>query len=226
MKTPSTPVIVLVGTVLLNVVVCQAGHAQGLLNESGRATVNPLPAPTGGYGANPQEYLAVSWSVVENASKIYLYSYTVQNPAGDVLVTPAGGLTATPATFDTFSVDFNTTPSGKYLPGSIAGGSLQQVNTSDLVWSFNSPVSPGASAPTVSFQSDFAPTYGYANAANPNQPSAWASVLESSQEIPVPDPPNAVPEPAPVSLFALAGLLFLPVGFAMREKASPAPQRC
>jgi hypothetical protein len=211
MKTPSL-LIVLVGTILLNFILCQPGRAQGLLNESGRATVNPSPAPTGGYGAHPQEYLTVSWSVVENASKIYLYSYTVQNPTGDVLVTPTGGLTLTPATFDTFSVDFNTTPSGQYLPGSIAGGSLQQVNTSDLAWSFNSPVSPGAGTTTLSFQSDFPPTRGYANAANPTQPSAWASVLESSQEIPVPDAPNAVPEPAPVALFALAGLLFLPKG--------------
>jgi hypothetical protein len=215
---PTHIVSLLLGTSLLNGALSQTGQAQGLLNESGTSTLAPAVVPIGGYGANPQEYLGVSWSVVENASGTYLYSYTVHNPAGDVVLNPAGGLTSTPEVFDGFSVDFNTTLAGEYLPGTLTGGAYQEVNPVGTAWFFNPAVAAGSSGGTVSFQSDFPPTSGEAGALGA---MPWSSYSPNGQEVAVPDlsgPPTSVPEPAPMALFAAAGLFFVPFGFAMKKK--------
>ena len=219
----TAPIVALIsGAILLAGAPPETARAQSLLDESGTSTLAPSLTPVGGYGANPQEYLQVSWSVVENPSGIYFYSYTVNNPAGDVLLSPAGGLTSTPEIFDTFSVDFDTTKPGEYLPGSVSGGALQEVNAIDIAWFFNPSIPAGSSAPTVSFQSDFPPTSGNANAEDASPPSPWSSLSLNGQQVAVPDAPAAVPEPAPLALFAVAGLLFLPAVVVRRKKSGPA----
>lgn len=217
MKTQPYSFFALLSTaILIEGVLCQTSQAQGLLNISGTSTLAPSLTPIGGYGASPQEYLSVSWSVVENPSGIYLYSYTVHNPVGDVLMNPSGGLTSTPEIFDSLAVDFNTTVAGEYLPGTQTGGSFQLVNTVDLAWFFNPAVAAGSSAPTVTFQSDFPPTSGNASA---DGAIPWSSVSPNGQELAVPDPPSAVPEPSSAALVAMAGLLFVPVGLATRKNS-------
>src|ERR1700743_2846528 len=85
---------------------------------SGTTILSPVIAPPGGYAANPQEYLSVAWSVSENSSDIYTYSYTITNPKGDEFMNGNGVPNGTPEIFAAFSLDFNTTAAGAYIANS------------------------------------------------------------------------------------------------------------
>lgn len=186
-------------------------NAPGLLNESGSAILAPSLAPTGGYAVNPQEYLQVSWSVVENASDVYTYSYTLQNPANDVLLNNDGTLTSSPEQVEAFSLSFNTAAPGAYISGSQTGGAFREVNNNDLAWFFSPAVSPGGGA-NVSFQSDLAPGEGDAAAQGASPPGPWSSVSPNGQTLPVPSQVLIAPEPSTIALLvipALLGLAFL-----------------
>lgn len=156
------------------------------------------------------EALTVSWSVVENASDIYTYTYTVNNPVGDVALNNDGTPTIRPEIVDAFSVAFDTTVSGAYLTGSQTGGQFGANNgTAGLFWYFTA-VNPGNSSGPLSFESDLPPTLGNANALNQNPPSPWSSSPDG-QQVPVPGNVTVpAPEPTTTTLLALTALLLLP----------------
>jgi len=204
-------------TALFTGLPCQTGHAQGLLNESGQATL----ADAFGTATGP-EALTVGWSVVENSSDIYTYSYIVQNPTGDLLLNGDGSPTSTSEIVDAFSVQFDATIPGAYQAGTQTGGLTDQDNgVAGLSWSF-AAVNPGGSSPSLSFQSVLAPGLGNANATDDNPPSPWRST-PGGQQVPV---PLAVPEPDTLALVAGA-LLMMPfrraVGRFIRPGGSAIP---
>jgi hypothetical protein len=190
-------------------------NAQSLLNETGTSILAPTLAPPGGYASNPQEYLSVSWSVVENASLVYTYTYTIQNPTGDVLMNNNGTLTTTPEIYEAFSIGFDTTVPGAYIPNTQTGGNFDEVNSIDLAWFFGPAIGAGSSA-TVSYESYMAPTMGNANASGAPLPSPWSSSAANGQQLPIPDAPATVPEPKSAVLIALTAL-FIPA--VVRKKA-------
>jgi hypothetical protein len=205
---------------LTAVVFSPTARAQGLLNESGSATL----ADVFGTATGP-EALTVNWSVVESPFFVYTYTYTVQNPAGDVLLNGDDTPTSNPEIVDALSVQFNATVPGAYVANSQSGGATEQNNgAAGLFWSF-AAVSPGASSPALSFQSDLPPVQGNANASGDNPPAPWSSV-PNGQQVPV---PSSVPEPATFSLLAGTLLLF-PFRAAIvrigrkREDVNPPPK--
>jgi hypothetical protein len=198
------------GAILLSGALCQTANAS-LLNIAGSSTLgNSAGVPI------PMENLIVDWRVVENASLVYTYSYTVYNPIGDVLlptiVPPSlgGGIESV----DGFSVAFNTTVPGLFLPGTYTGGFLTGNEGNDgnagLFWSF-APVPAGSKSPILSFQSDYGPTVGNANAQDADPPSPWASTSPGGTTVPVPSltPMPGLPEP---TTLISGALLLLPFG--------------
>ncbi len=102
---------------------CGTTHAQTLIATNNSALANVFGVSTG------PEALVIGWSVVESATGVYTYTYTVNNPAGDVLLTSAETApTGTPEIVDSFSVGFNTTLLGAFIPGSQAGGAFDLNN--------------------------------------------------------------------------------------------------
>lgn len=199
------------GAFLLPGLPCQTAQAQGLFNETGASVL----ADAFGTASGP-EALNVSWSVVENASDVYTYTYTVNNPSGDVVLNNNGTPTSTPEIVDAFSVGVNTTVPGAYVPSSQAGGSSQQNNgVNGLFWSF-AAVPAGSASPALSYESDLPPTQGDAVAQDSNPPSPWSS-LPYGDTVPVPDSPIVVHEPTATVLLALTALLLLPFGATVRR---------
>ena len=190
---PKTIIALAAGAILLSGVLDQTAQAV-LLNESGTSILaDSLGANTG------PEALPISWSVVENASLIYTYTYTVNNPVGDVVLNNTGTPTSTPEPVDAFSVGFDTTAGGAYISGSQTGGLFDENNgTAGLFWLLVS-VNPGTSSGPLSFQSDQPPTLGNANAQDANPPSPWSS-NPNGQQVPV---PITVPEPGTWALVAI-----------------------
>jgi hypothetical protein len=209
MKTHGKKIIVMAaGVVWMSGIFSQTIQAQNvLLNETGTSTL----ADTFGINTGP-EALTISWAVVENNSGIYTYSYVVNNPLGDVILNNSGQPTSTPEIVDAFSVVFDTTVAGAYVPGTQTGGVGNQNNgTSGLFWSFTA-VNPNTSSPILSFESELPPTMGNANAQDANPPSPWSSIPDG-QQVPV---PTEVPDP-PTTALLTGTLLFLSI---MRKKAS------
>jgi hypothetical protein len=196
---PRSNAFVALAAVLLAGALSQTALAGALLNESGQAIL----ADAFGVATGP-EALTVDWSVLENSSGIYTYTYTILNPAGDLILNDAGVPTSTPEIVDAFSIGFNTTLPGAYVPGSQTGGSAEQNNGIDgLFWSF-AAVNPGAGSPALSFQSYLAPGLGNANAQDGNPPSPW-STIPAGQQLPVPEP---VPDSSS-TLVLLTGCLLM-----------------
>jgi hypothetical protein len=223
MKRHAKPMVALIfGAILLPGLLCQTAQAQTaqwLLNESGTSIL----ADAFGTATGP-EALTVNWSVIENSWDIYTYSYTVNNPAGDVILNNQGQPTLTPEIVDAFSVGFNTTLPGAYLPFSQYGGySDQNDGVNGLFWSF-AAVKAGSASPVLSFQSFLPPAWGDAGAQDANPPSPWSSI-PYGQQVPVPDPPTEVAEPTTAALLVLTALLLLPFRSTVRksisEKAQP-----
>jgi hypothetical protein len=186
---------------------CQTGNNAGLLDISGTSSLaDAFGTATG------SEALSVNWSVVENPSLVYTYSFTIQNPAGDVLLNNNGSPTSTPEIVDAFSVGFNTTVPGAFIAGSQTGGLSQQNNGVDgLFWTF-AAVDAGTNSPTLSFESDLPPTLGNACAQGANPPSPWSSVPYGQQD-PVPQTATQdVPDSA-TTFTLLAAVLLLLVPF-------------
>jgi hypothetical protein len=199
---------------LLSGLLCPTLQAQGNFDEKG----NSVLADVFGTASGP-EALIVTWTVVENASGIYTYSYNVNNLAGDVLLTDSDQPTSKPEIVDTLTVAFDTTAPGAFVPLSQTGGSCDvNLGPFGLFWSFT-PVQPGSTSPTLSFESDLPPVLGNASATDSSPPSPWSSSPDG-QQVPVPDPQTDVPEPAPAALVALA-LLFIPSRAALRKKTGP-----
>ena len=200
MKIHAKPLVVLaLGAILIAGLRCQTAQAQEvLLNESGTSVLaDALGANTG------PEAITVFWSVVENVSSVYTYTYSVSNAVGDVVLDNHGNPTSTPEIVDAFSVGFDTTQPGAYIMNSQQGGLYDANNGSaGLFWAF-AGINPGTVSGPMSFQSDLPPVLGNANAQDRNPPSPWSS-NPNGQQVPV---PGAVPEPPATILLALASLL-------------------
>lgn len=193
------------GAIALPALLGQTAHAGGLLDEAGKSVL----ADVFGSSSGP-EALVVTWSVVENACDIYTYSYTVNNLTGDVLLNNEGQPTSTPEIVDSYSLSFDTTAPGAYLPSSQAGGLINQnKGVNGLFWAF-APVQLGNHNSVLSFESDMPPTSGAASASDADPPSPWTS-LPDGQFVPVPDGPEAVPEPTTAALAGLAVLVLIPL---------------
>jgi hypothetical protein len=204
---------------MLPALLCQKADAQGRVVEFGKSILADV------FGAaNGPEALGVVWSVGESDSGLYTYSYTVINPLGDVLLTDQGQPTSTPEIVDSFSVGFDTTAPGAYVPSSQTGGTVDlDLGTAGLFWYFP-PVPPGGRSPLLSFESHAPPTLGNADASDANPPSPWSS-SPSGQPVGVPgDPQTDVPEPTTVALFVATGLLLLALRFKFWKKAG-SPQQ-
>ena len=184
-----------------------ASATLAVLIESSGGTPGAILADVLGTASGP-EALTVSWSVTENASDVYTYTYVVNNPSGDVLLNNDGSVSTTPEIVDAFSVSFDTTGSGTYNAGSQSGGASQQNNgVSGLFWSF-AAVNPGGSSPSLSFQSANPPVLGNASASDGNPPSPWSS-YPNGQQVPVPaGPPVIVIPPQNQSVAAGAAATF------------------
>lgn len=197
------PVLALAGGLAL--IAGSGVHAQGVL-----APLTPGgPADSGssyladvlGSGPTSPESLTVSWSVSEDLSGIYTYSYTVFNPAGDIQL-PGSVSPGSPEIVDYYSVNFDTTVAGALIPGSLFGGAYSAPNSTGVFW-IMAPVQAGTSGPKLSFQSDLPPVYGNANASDANPPSPWSS-SPAGQPVPVPNISGAItPEPDTLALFAV-----------------------
>lgn len=186
------------GVVLLSIMPCQTARAQGSFPESGTAIL----ADSFGI-ATGAEALTVNWTVTES-DNVYTYSYTIENPAGDVVLHTDGSATTTPEIVDDFSVAFDTTVAGAYVASTQTGGTFQENNGTDgLFWVFDD-VYPGSSSPTLSFESDLPPVLGDAEASGEPPPSPWSSIPNGDQ-VPI---PAVVPEPATLMLVAGSLLLF------------------
>lgn len=181
---------------LLTVVPCLTSHAT-LINQSGTATLADVDGAT-----TPPEALTVSWSVVENPSAIYTYTYTISNPSGDVLIPPNSGSEIV----DSFVLHFNSTIPGAVVSFNDATG----LGASGLAWFF-SPVAAGSSSGALSFQSDDPPTMGDASASDDNPPSPWAG-----DQLPV---PTTVPDSMSTVALLAGMVLLLPICSSLREKA-------
>lgn len=222
MKKTAKPILVLASGALFIALITQPTTAQGQLNISGTSILSPSFLPTGvlgsGYTAYPEEYPTVLWKVVEN-SGVYTYTYTVNDPTGDVqLNIPSGTLTSNPETVDSFQLSFDTTSSG-YVAGSQAGGAgtttLNNDQTGGLFWGFN-PISPSSSSPTLSFLSTLPPVFGYAEASDSVSPSPWVS---NPGETPNALLPMPAPEPSTMALL-VGALVFMPLRSFLKRRAS------
>ncbi|MGP8198456.1 MAG: hypothetical protein ACLQU4_03010 [Limisphaerales bacterium] len=192
------------GAIALPALLCQTAQAGGLLNETGESVL----ADVFGTSSGP-EALVITWSVVENTSDIYTYSYDVHNPAGDVLLNSEGQPTSTPEVVDSYSVSFDTTAPGAYVPSSQVGGLINENNgIYGLFWAFV-PIPAGKMGQVLSFESDLPPMPGTADASDANPPSPWSS-LPDGQFVPVPDAPDPVPEPTTAALAGLTVLVLVP----------------
>lgn len=198
----------------------QQSSAQTLLDQTGTSILGPSLAPTGGYAQNPQEYLTISWSVIENNSGVYTYSYTLNNPTGDVLLNPNGSLTATPESVDYFSVSFNTTAPGAYMDGSQSGSPFESADSVDLAWFLNPSIAAGGSSATLSYESDLPPASGYGDAAGGGPPAPWSTISSpTGPALPVPDV-TSVPEPEISTLLGAAGGFGFLFRFAFRARGA------
>jgi hypothetical protein len=197
MKNNAKSIIALPGAVALAGLLCQTAPAQ--------LVIDPLTtvvlADAFGTATGP-EAVTITTEVTETAG-VYTYSYIVNNPSGDVLLNANGSPTSTPESVDAFSVSFNTTAPGAFVPGSQTGGVYDSNNlVGGLFWAFDA-INAGNSGPTLSFVSDEPPTLGNANAQDANPPSPWSSA-PNGQQVPV---PSDVPEPATMTLLALTALV-------------------
>jgi hypothetical protein len=215
MKTNQNPIHRLPWMALaLFALVCHSAQAQSIvLNQPGTSVLADYAGTTAG-----PEALTVSWTVTENASDLYTYTYVVNNPAGDVLL-PGSYSPGTPEIVDSFLLNFNAALQGTLVGAPTAGNGTLNYGSYGLFWSFQ-PVQAGHSTTLLSFESEMAPIWGDASASDDNPPSPWSS-SPYGQPVPVPDPLVALPEPSSLALLFLAVLLFLPMAFRKPGKAIP-----
>jgi len=209
MKRNSKPLVALAsGALFACGVLVQPAHAT--IISSGTASL----ADAFGVDTGP-EAVTITYAV-DLTGGIYTYTYKVNNPTGDVLLTSTGGTTTTPEVVDAYAISFDTLIPGAYISGSQSGGASQQNNgVAGLFWGF-SAVSPGNSSATLSFESDDPPTLGNANAQDSNPPSPWNSTPHG-QQVPVPQTATVPDGTATAGL--LGGILtLLPFGLKRRNR--------
>jgi hypothetical protein len=164
-----------------------APQAQATLIQSGTAilgdvTGTPLPTP---------EDLTVNYSVNLTGST-YTYSYTINNPAGDVVL--GGQNNGNPEIAESFNINFNT--GLEYIPGSATATTPGWTAGADLIVGLNGltwqqlAINNGFSQ-TVTFQSPYGPVPGAANASDASPPAPWSSLSPNGQMVPVPQPLGA-----------------------------------
>ena len=159
-------------------------QTQAALIESGTAVLGDVigtPTPT-------PEDLTVDYSVNLTGST-YTYSYTINNPAGDMIL---GGQNAgNPEIAESFQLNFNTAL--EYIPGSAtstapgwtAAADLD-INGNGLTW-VQLLITNGFSQ-TVTFQPPYGPVLGAANASDASPPAPWSSLSPNGQLVPIPQP--------------------------------------
>jgi hypothetical protein len=200
MKIYIKPIVALIsGPILLSALLCQTAQASIIMVETNTAIL----ADAFGSTSSP-EAITIGYSVTENTvSDVYTYTYTVNNPAGDVLLT--GPNVGKPEIVDLFAVDFGAAVPGAVIPGSILGGTAGKILGGDSVeWALLTPnVAAGTSSAPLSFQSLFAPTLGNASAMDANAPSPWDSYPDGEQ-VAVPNVPDSAS-----TMTLLAGMMLL-----------------
>jgi hypothetical protein len=210
MKMHKKPLIALVsGPILLAGLLCQTAHAATVMVETNTAVLADI------LGANTgPEALTVGYSVTKDTiSDIYTYTYTVNNPAGDVIL--GGADAGQPEILDLFSVDFNASVLGAVL-GTPTGGTFGENNgIFGISWFLLTPnVAAGANSGPLSFESLDAPIMGDASASDANPPSPWDSSPDGNP-VPVPFVPDSTS-----TMPLLAGMmLLLPFGSVLKKKA-------
>jgi hypothetical protein len=149
------------------------------------------------------EAITVSWSVVEDPLDVYTYTYTINNPAGDVML-PGSPNPGSPEIVDSFGVTFDASAPGAAVSGPTGSLFEENVGTGGLFWFIYPVIEPGTSSGPLSFQSDDAPTFGNASATDDNPPSPWTSI-NGGQEVPVPmtSVPDAMSTAGPLAGVAL-----------------------
>jgi hypothetical protein len=217
MKIQIKPLIALIsGPMLLTGLLCQEAQAQIITIETNTATL----ADALGVNTGP-EALTVGYSVTENTiTKVYTYTYTVNNPTGDVLL-PGTVNAGTSEIVDLFAVDFDASPTS-LIAGSLTGGTIGfgQAGTG-VEWLLLTPnITAGGNSTALyggvplSFESMNGPTMGNASAADGNPPSPWDSSPDGN---PVP-----VPTPDSTSTMALLGgvMLLLPLRSVIKNRST------
>jgi hypothetical protein len=134
---------------------------------------------------------------------VYTYTYTINNPAGDVML-PGSPNPGSPEIVDSFGVTFDASAPGAAVSGPTGSLFEENVGTGGLFWFIYPVIEPGTSSGPLSFQSDDAPTFGNASATDDNPPSPWTSI-NGGQEVPVPmtSVPDAMSTAGPLAGVAL-----------------------
>jgi hypothetical protein len=214
MKNQTKPIVALgCGAILLAVMPCQTTQA-ALLDISGTSILADL---NGTGTASPPEALTISWSVIEDVSDVYTYTYYINNPAHDVVLSDD-----LPEIVGVFGVSFNILNPHAVVGGpSGADGSFYAPGFG-VSWNYSSPdnVPAGSTSGPLTFESDLPPSPGDASASDANPPSPWAS-SPNGQQVPVPGTGNfSVPDSMNTMALLAGVLLLLPFEFAMRKKTS------
>jgi hypothetical protein len=210
MKNQIKPVMAAGCVAVVSIMISTAATEGGPLDISGTSIL----ADVNGTATGP-EALTVAWSVVENGSGIYTYSYDISNPANDVQLAGAYNPGASEY-FDSFTVSFDAAAPGAVL-GSPTGAPVSLNLGSGVFWFIPSGVLAGASTGPLSFQSDLGPTWGVASAADDSPPSPWSS-SPSGQSVPVPAPDE-------MNTLMATAVAFLILGFGS-QLAAPRMSRC
>jgi hypothetical protein len=243
MKTHLKPLVALgSGTLLFSGLLCQTAQAQQVIGQSASALapggsisgVTTL-ADTQGVNYGSDEILTVDWSVLEPSAGSYVYQYTLFNPAGDLIL--SGPNAGQSEIVDQFSVGFNDTAPGAYVPLSQTGGTLPNIVSGPeggggVNWVLGTPeVAAGANSGLLSFDSSLAPSDGNAQASDSTAPSPWSSSPEGGYlpvpgngtfSVPVggyfaPHQSNGVPDEANTMTLLAGVMLLLPFRSAIKK---------
>jgi hypothetical protein len=197
MKRYIKPSIALVsGPVLLAGLLCQTAQAQQTSGQSasslsvgGSISGVTIMADEAGANYGSSEILTVDWSVGEPSSGSYVYTYTVYDPAGDVIL-PPNAQAGSPENVDLFDLDFNPTLVGAVTGSSSANGPGYDIGST--AFEYGIYIDAGQNSGPLVLDSDLPPTSGDASASDATPPSPWSSSPNGGY-FPVPGPVSATP---------------------------------